>query len=211
MARNKRPDPQQPGLFDVVVGDGGSDEPRDLADRDTGIPAAVGPADRVEPGAASSVHPGRGGQDQLPGSRAGRGIGSPGSGGVDPQPRPTPRLLDQGGPGEHRPQPGDGDRAQRGPLRTDPGRGGAAQQPVGRGSADTRPQSRALGSTVDEPVVSQRTQPGHRGPDRGAVAETGVLGGVSDQSRIPTIGPGRGRPAGAERPGRPADRTSWRR
>ena len=76
----------------------------------------------------------------------------------------------------------------------------------GEDQPTARAQSAALGSAVDEPGVSQRPQPGHRGPDRAVVAETSVLGGVSDQSRVSTVGPGRGRPSGAERPSGPADR-----
>lgn len=67
-----------------------------------------------------------------------------------------------------------------------------------------RSQSGALGSTLDPAPVSQRPQPEHRGVDRGSVAGPELLGGVSDQGRIPASRPGRGWPAPTERPGRSA-------
>ena len=85
-----------------------------------------------------------------------------------------PDYLTKRGAAEHRPQPGDGDRAAQRALRADPVRAGPAEQSVGRGPAGARSQSAALGAPLDPTALSQRPQPGHRGPDRGACGRTRI-------------------------------------
>lgn len=195
MARRTRPDPHQPGLFDIFGGDGGGDEPRDTPDRGGGLRGPARAAPQWSPAQRETFLDSQAARISYQVAELAAEMGAQAVGAWTRSRGEHPDYLTKAGMlNTARSQ------AMEIVLNNElyeqiPTEDGQPSNLWGAQRPSARSQSGALGSTLDPAPVSQRPQPEHRGADRGSVAGPELLGGVSDQGRIPASRPGRGWPA----------------